>query len=206
MDVTTTLLLLAGTVAAAVPVAVAVAAYKGVFGSGKPQSAMNSGVVFQITTPTATSAPTSVAQTTVPESNREDAEVTMQPIQEAPAPFPEDSISPSSLPTTSTTSVPTDISAISSISSASTAGSPVLVIATPKRRRSSTAKRLPSTATTTSATPRRRRSPKKQLQPETVIAPATTVATIPEAPAEGASSSETSATTATAPQPSQQEA
>jgi hypothetical protein len=81
-------------------------------------------------------------------------------IQEAPAPFPEESKS------SAKTSVPADISAISGMSAVAASAAPVLVIATPKRRGRPRTK-LPST--TTPGATRKRRSAKQPTISETAI-------------------------------------
>lgn len=182
MDISTALLLLAGSVATAVPIAVAVAAYRGVFGTGQAQT-VKASVISQIS-----QAGNDAIQTQpITQVKMEDSKT--QQIQEAPAPFPEDSISSTRSPT-STTSVPTDIGAITGMSSVAASASPMLVIATPKRRkRSTTPRRLPST-TTPSGTPRKRRSTKQQQQNQNAIATITT-STAPAAPVEAVSEPET---------------
>jgi hypothetical protein len=100
------------------------------------------------------------------------------PIQEAPSPFPEDSSSPMK------NTVPTDVSSVAGVSSVSASASPLLVVATPKRR-GRTRSRLPSEAT---RAPRRRRLPKRPVVTETTVPPIS-VAPISTAPTESAATS-----------------
>ena len=132
MGVETILLLTAGSIA--VVAAVIVASLRGAFGR------------FRFARMATTDS--QIAQTIASQSETTQPAIAVEQnatVQEAPAPFPEDSVAK--------TSVPTDVSAISAITSVA----PVLVIPTPKRARAS--RRLPSTATT-GATTRKRRSVK----------------------------------------------
>lgn len=176
-----TLLVLAGSIAVAS--AAAIAAYFGLFralrfGSSKRPSTVDTQISQAIQD-------TAVPQRHMPEQTtvEETSPTSTAPIQEAPPPFPEDSLAPIS------PSLPTDVSAISAISSVAASASPVVIIATPKRRaRSSTKKPL---GTSSTAVPRKRRSPKQPNISETTIP-----APVPSVTIE----SEASAVTASSPQ------
>ena len=89
--------------------------------------------------------------------------VTPSPVQEAPAPFPEEEEHASS---PAPTGMPTDVTAVDNVISPVDIVSPVLVIPTPKRRSPRrTSKRLPHLATPGSVPARRRRASKKAAQP-----------------------------------------
>ncbi len=94
----------------------------------------------------------------IPAVNAANVPVASAPLQEAPAPFPEE-VNP-----TSSTSTPTDVTALVNMTSPMQGASPtVLVIPRPKRR--SRAKRLPGE--TPSVAPRKRRSTRsKSIVPE----------------------------------------
>lgn len=131
MGVDTILLLIAGSIA--VIAAVTIASIRGAFGRFR---------LFSRAT-----ADSQIGQTIAPQSKPAQTAMVVEQnitVQEAPAPFPEDSAAK--------TTVPTDVSAITSLTSVA----PVLVIPTPKRVRAS--RRLPSTGTT--ETTRKRRSSK----------------------------------------------
>jgi hypothetical protein len=90
----------------------------------------------------------------VPMSSVPSQSVASAPIQEAPSPFPEENNS------TSSTSAPTDVTALANLGSGIQGTTPnLLVIPTPKRR--SRPKRLPGEAP--SGAPRKRRAPRSKL-------------------------------------------
>jgi len=176
-----TLLLLAGSVVTVA--AIAIAAYRGAFGTKhvtattQPQFSDPHPITqieqHEVIATQPPSVPGSIANETAAATPVEiGAPMATAPIQEeAPAPFPEDSIASTG------TSIPVDITAVANIASpAETAASPVLVIAAPKRRtRSSAGKKLPTSATGTTA-PRRRRSSRGKpitVEPALVQAPQT---------------------------------
>ncbi len=165
-----TVLLLAGSAVAAV--AIAIAAYVGV---SKRHASSSIVAVSDISQSFSVNAEDSAVQTQSPEikagksitqpepsvspSAASSVSVASAPIQEAPSPFPEESVSPTR------TSAPTDVSALANISSpVDTTTQGILVIPTPKRRVRT--KRLPTGASP--PVPRKRRSPRnKPIVPET---------------------------------------
>ena len=138
MGVESILLLIAGSIA--VVAAVTVALFRGAFGRFRftRMATTDSQIAQTVANQSETTQPAIVEQNTT--------------VAEAPAPFPEDSVAK--------TSVPTDVSAISAITSVA----PVLVIPTPKRARAS--RRLPSTATAGTSTRKRRSAKAKTAVPE----------------------------------------
>jgi hypothetical protein len=160
LGVSSTLLVLAGSAAVVSAAAIAIAAYydlfRSIFNSGKsaPKTPM-----ADITA----SAPVHEIQSSGPIRVEEPKPATEAPVQEAPAPFPEESL-PTPAP-----SVPADIGALAPVSSVAVSASPVVVIATPKRKPRSSPKRLPNSSA--SGTPRRKKAPKSTSTSELVPTP-----------------------------------